>query len=43
MGGNWVYHGYLVRFAYNNSYHMNLNIVMYKVLCDYQTNYLGNG
>ena len=34
LGSNWVDHQYLVRLAYNDSYHMSLNMVLYMVLCD---------
>ena len=43
LGGNWVDHRYLVRLAYDDSYHMDLNMVLYMVLCDDYTCCLGIG
>ena len=34
LGGNWVDQRYLVRLAYDDNYHMDLNMVLYMVLCD---------
>ena len=32
-----------MRFAYDDRYHMDLNMVLYMVLCDNHTGYLGSG
>ena len=34
LGGNWVDHQSLVRFAYDDSYHKSLSMTVCKVLCN---------
>ena len=37
LGGNWVDHQSLVRFAYNDNYHKGMSMTVCKVLCDNNT------
>ena len=43
LGGNWIDHRYLVRYIYDESYHMDLNLVRFEALCDDHADCLGIG